>query len=444
MSKYFLNNSFGRSTIALTLLLGCTAFPSLTKSALCDTPAASKPPTAKQRAWNPREFPIGYWVGPPIPFNTVERYQEIRDSGMSIVTATQDPNLPSSMHKMLELGQKTGMKVFVADGRFPIKLGDDPAARAAAKAAIDAAIAEYRNSPALAGYEIMDEPNASMFKGLGEVVAYMREKDPEHPVLINLLPNYASEEQMGTKTYEEHVRRFLEEVRPDILSYDHYFFGEDFERPEFFPNLEVIRRLGNEFKVPFWQITQVTQFAVYRNLTESEIRYEAMQTLAYGGKGIRWFTYWTPSDPSFKWTNAMVNLDGTRTPHYDMVRRVNAEVRRIGSILLTADSTGVFHTGEYPVEVTRREPGTPVEILGKSKTTVGVFRGAAKESLALVTNGDHAKGAKVDVLIYSGAKPPLRLNNATGKWEAAKAAAYNGGYRCTVELPAAGAALFKW
>lgn len=273
MTKTSFKNSAGRLMVPLAVLLTCTALVNVPQSALCGTPALPKQRAAKTPVWNPKEFPIGYWVGPPIPFNTLERYEEIKNAGLNIITATQDPNIPASMHKMLELGQKTGMKVFVADGRLPIKLGDNPAERAAAKAAIDAAIAEYRDAPALAGYELMDEPNASMFKDLGEVVAYMREKDPAHPVLINLLPNYATPEQMGTATYEEHVRKYLEEVRPDILSYDHYFLGENFERPEFFPNLEVIRRLGKEFNVPFWQITQVTQFAVYRNLTESEIRY---------------------------------------------------------------------------------------------------------------------------------------------------------------------------
>jgi hypothetical protein len=415
------------------------------KSAFCDTPtvtkaSAARPSATKSSAWNPTEFPIGYWVGPPMPFNTLERYEEIKHAGLNIVTATQDGSTSANNHKMLEYGQKTGMKVFLGDSRLPPKIDGDPEV----KKLIDAAIEDYKGHPALAGYELYDEPNASAFKGIGEVVAYMREKDPLHPVLINLLPNYATPEQTGTPTYEEYVRRFLEEVRPDILCYDHYHFGETFERPEFFPNLEVVRRLAKEYNVPFWQITLLTHFAVYRNLTESEIRYEAMQTLAYGGKGLRWFTYWTPSDPSFDWKNAMVTLDGTRTPHYDMVRRVNQETRVLGNELLQAESLAVFHTGEYPVEVTRREAGTPIEILGKSKTTVGVFRRNAKEQLALVTNGDHAQAAKIEVLIYSGTKLPQRLNSGTGKWEAVKGTPHTGGYRVTVDLPAAGAALLKW
>ena len=29
---------------------------------------------------------------------------------------------------------------------------------------------------------------------------------------------------LGTATYREHVARFLDEVQPEILSYDHYHF----------------------------------------------------------------------------------------------------------------------------------------------------------------------------------------------------------------------------
>ena len=48
---------------------------------------------------------------------------------------------------------------------------------------------------------------------------------------------------------------------------------------------------------------------------------------AFGGKGLLWFTYWSPegSDQSTKWEHALINADGSRDPHYDMVKRVNAQ-----------------------------------------------------------------------------------------------------------------------
>ena len=61
--------------------------------------------------------------------------------------------------------------------------------------------------------------------GLGEVVAALRERDPAHVAFINLLPNYATPQQLGTPTYDAHVRRFIEQVKPPLVSYDHYTFA---------------------------------------------------------------------------------------------------------------------------------------------------------------------------------------------------------------------------
>lgn len=63
----------------------------------------------------------------------------------------------------------------------------------------------------------------------GELVAFLRERDPAHLAYINLLPTYASNEQLGNKgdtvaEYREHLRSFVETVKPAMLSYDHYHF----------------------------------------------------------------------------------------------------------------------------------------------------------------------------------------------------------------------------
>ena len=34
--------------------------------------------------WDPPEFPISYWVGPPGDFTTLERYKEIAEAGFTI------------------------------------------------------------------------------------------------------------------------------------------------------------------------------------------------------------------------------------------------------------------------------------------------------------------------------------------------------------------------
>jgi len=60
--------------------------------------------------------------------------------------------------------------------------------------------------------------------------------------LVDLFPNYAGPDQLGTVDYERRIQTFLEAVRPPILSYDHDTLMEWGDRPEYFANLEVVRR----------------------------------------------------------------------------------------------------------------------------------------------------------------------------------------------------------
>src|SRR5262249_52820471 len=131
---------------------------------------------------------------------------------------------------------------------------------------------------------------------LGQIFSYLREKDPAHPAFVNLLPTYARNipGALGANTYEEHVRKYVETCKPFAISYDHYHFTNGRDGPEFFENLHTVRKVSLESKTPFWNIVLVTRHGAYRNLAEPEMRFEAMQTLAYGGKGLVWFTYWSP------------------------------------------------------------------------------------------------------------------------------------------------------
>ena len=91
-------------------------------------------------------------------------------------------------------------------------------------------IARVRHHPALYDYFITDEPSAANFPALGKLVAYLRERDPAHLAYINLFPTYANNEQLGTKgdtvtAYREHLRQYVDIVKPGLISYDHYQFS---------------------------------------------------------------------------------------------------------------------------------------------------------------------------------------------------------------------------
>ncbi len=219
------------------------------------------------------------------------------DAGLNVVmppcegAASVERNL-----KILDTAKAAGLKAMIADARMPLSLSGNPTG----KASLDAIVKDYKKHPALLGYFLTDEPGAGGFVGLGEVVAYLKEIDPEHVAYINLLPNYATSNQqaassqLGTDTYDQYLDKFLQTVKPDVLSYDHYHFLKGSDRPGFIANLASAQQAtatGSPFQraTPFWQIVLSVEHGPYRMLNENELRYEAMQTLVFGGQGIGLF-----------------------------------------------------------------------------------------------------------------------------------------------------------
>lgn len=389
----------------------------------------------------PGEFVVSFWCGPPERFTTIERYREIQDAGFTHVLPPCAATTPALNQRILDLCRQVGLKAFIADGRMPYRITGEPDARAR----LDAIVHDYGSHPALAGYHIVDEPGAPAFPGLAEVVAYLREKDPAHPGYINLFPNYASPEQMGVPAYPQYVRRYLETVKPFVLSYDHYHFLQSGDRPGFFANLAVARAESLRQGIPFWNIVLATQHFDYRHLSEAELRWEAMQTLAYGGKGLLWFTYWTPDD-SGTWKHAMLLSDGLRDPHYYHVRRVNRAVRLLGRELFPARSTGVFHAGAIPPGGAGPPADAPFTVTGSGDLTVGLFRGPGDKTLALVTNADYRRPVATEVRVAGGRARREQLDLRSGRWIPAANARRQSGdeARLPLDLPPGGARLLRW
>ena len=157
---------------------------------------------------------------------------------------------------------------------------------------LDELIARVRKHPALECYFIADEPSAAAFPALARLVAYLREKDPDHYAYINLFPSYADNAQLGTKgdtvtAYREHLRQFIEIVKPSVLSYDHYHFLKSGDGGHYFLNLGLIREAALQAHIPFMNIVQASHgLSIWRPVSTDELRWLVYTTLAYGAAAL--------------------------------------------------------------------------------------------------------------------------------------------------------------
>ena len=171
---------------------------------------------------------------------------------------------------------------------------------------------------------IRDEPNAKDFPALRQTVDEIRAVRPGRLCYINLFPNYANAGQLGTETYDEHVKRFVDEVGVPVLSMDHYPImkpGVD-NRQGYLDHMETMRKYALEADIPHWNFFNVVPFGPHSDPTEAQIRWQIYTSIAYGSKGVLYFCYWTPRGGEFPKGGAIITPDGQKTRHYDQARRI--------------------------------------------------------------------------------------------------------------------------
>ena len=291
--------------------------------------------------------------------------------------------------------------------------------------------------PALAGYMLRDEPSRSDFPELGDWVRKIRAVDDQHFCYLNLFPNYANEQQLGTKTYQEHVDLFIAEVPVQKLSFDHYPVVGDSLRYNWYENLEIISEAARKAGKPFWAFSLSVAHGPYPVPTIPQMRLQVYSDLAYGAQGIQYFTYWTPLDTSWKFNRGPITPEGKRTQVYDRVRVVNSEIKNLSAVFLNSSVVSVAHTGDVIPKGTRplSKLPDPIKVLKTEGTgaVVSVLKNNEKNFLVLV-NRDFIKPMMLTIECDPRVKKVLKDGTLI------PASAYNK----TIEVDPGDAAIYMW
>ena len=284
-----------------------------------------------------------YYAGPPM---TETAARQMAEAGFNLVWCNEQE---------LDTAQKFGLRALLTapETMNPQTMNDEGQI-----AKLDALIKRVRKHPAMYAYYIIDEPSASLFPLLGKLVAHLREKDPYHMAYINLFPTYATNEQLGNtgdtvSAYLKHLNLFMEQVKPDLLSYDHYHFtsgGNDGN--QYFLNLGMIREKALEAGIPFLNIVQgCTWCEGMRPPNRNEMRWLNYTSLAYGAQGISYYVYYSPGHYYDRFggnVGGMMKPDGSTTPQYEAAKELNPQFIAVASELQPLHSLAVYHKGTVP------------------------------------------------------------------------------------------------
>lgn len=344
-------------------------------------------------AWEQKEFFIGFWSPPPPQETTYARYKEIAEAGFNLVLGGNGVASREINQKALELCQQLNLKMLVLDDRIYGGQTQN----------LEEVLQDYSSFPSFMGFLVKDEPNTGDLTQLAQFVNALKKKNPRLLAYINLFPTYATPQQMGAEDYPQYLQRFLQEVCPEVLCFDHYPLLVKRDRPDFYQNLEWAREKALSARIPLWVILQVEGIeGVYRSPIETELSWQVMSALAYGAKGILYFTYWTPPPGVERHFDGIIGQDGKARAHYEWVKEINAVLRAWGPYLVKAKSVEVFHIGEpLPLGTQRLRKDSLLKEVEGGPALIGLLEVGRNRLLLLVVNRSYKDFARLKLFFNS-------------------------------------------
>lgn len=371
-------------------------------AALCVAPL---PALQAQHPWvhevppvSAEEFPILAWNPSPSDaaslalmkeaglnvsgFCQIEDLDKVRAAGLACVVSYQP------LRELIERGVATDAEIRQIVADLKARIGTHPAAF---------------------GVNLRDEPSAARMPFLGRIAAELRRAMPDKLPYINLFPNYAAPQLLGTDSYDAYLRAYLKHIPLPYLSWDNYSLLGSEMVPRFYDNLEQARRVTLEAGIPFWNCVLANAHFNYSEPTDAGFHLQVYSTLAYGGRGIQFFTYFTPGSGNYRL--ASIDANGNKTATWDMLRRIALQVHALAPSLAKLRSTGVYH---WPVSTAA---GTPLveDLRSGGRFLVGEFADGQGRPWLMLVNKDLKESAPFRVKLRNPKATLLRISPASGK-----------------------------
>ena len=320
-----------------------------------------------------------FWAPPP----TEEYFSDLKDCGFTHVYIENKFGKPGSSGflQAINLCEKHGIKAIPqtqwVDG-VKQSYKDDPT--------------DYHNYSCYAGHNIWDEPSAADFPKIAEEYESYAKDYPDATFFTNLFPSYASLDQLGTESYAEYVKKYVDEVLSLIktnktISVDFYPLmsssGRKFIHSQYLMNLDIL--CDEAYKngiTPYVFIQDMGFGSKWRNPSTGDLSFQTYTALAFGIKGIQHFTYYTPPiGHEFSAEQvALIDRRGQKTALWNEAKRINDEVHAFDHVYLSFGWKGVKTIPgeeycEYNFSGLRREieSGRIVSAKASADTVIGLF-----------------------------------------------------------------------
>ena len=222
---------------------------------------------------------------------------------------------------------------------------------------------KYEN---FAGFHLRDEPTSNCFPKLTEAITAIetaRETVGDTSIhgYINAFPGTGAAQLSNgtdpTMTWEKYLRGICD-TGIDFLSFDAYPFtnvpGEI--QATWLNALGIMNRISDEYEIPFYVWVQCGGYlpafsTSHRVVNEAEMYYNVGSIVAFGAKGIGYYTLVTPSffaleDESYVNNDSLLNKYGSRTPFFYYAKKINAQLHAMAPVIMNAAHEGIILDNE--------------------------------------------------------------------------------------------------
>ncbi len=303
--------------------------------------------------------------GQSIPESITDEFmQMVKDCGINTISSNgaDFAAYPELTKKLLDLGEKYGVGIYVVDSLISNSLGED----ALSLQELDERVSNYMGHPACVGVYVKDEPSSDVYNKHDplRMALYAPTFQNFKKLDIATYGNLFRLNDLGMDLYEQYVQEFIDTCPTKFLSYDLYPFMENNSLENanlWFQNMSVIRSNAEEANIPFWTFVQAG--SQWNDLKEhfdtngyypeeGSFNWLVSTALAYGSKGIQYFPVLQP--PHFAYTstddldferNGLIGAWGNKNRWWYYAQQINKQIVAVDEVLMNAVNKGVLLSG---------------------------------------------------------------------------------------------------
>lgn len=278
-----------------------------------------------------------------------------------------------------------------------------------------------KNHKAFYAMQYTDEPSKGVIAGYRKVYSALKKAAPNTPVYTNLFPSWSMPYQHGFENYEEYITAFCEiysQYQTPLLVYDNYRNKDTRISPperlaSFLENLDTVRRITQKYNIPFWVTVLGSAHDHFPDPTAADLDFEVFSSLAYGAKGIGYFT--TISHQNGLFQGGPFNWLGDKTPLYYTMKELNYRIKKLAPILNNLQSTGCYYSLTPKDKMTFKKypmfqslPGRLTDSITSDRDNcsflVGEFKDDKNEDWVIVVNLNMTEVANFTATLKNGKK----------------------------------------